>query len=80
MATVAAVELSTVTTQAELDALGGEWDELVRAMPRPSPFLLHGWISEWWRAAAHAAAARSRASPGKGMPELSMRMPSPADG
>src|SRR5437660_3723963 len=49
MATVAAVELSTATTQAELDALGGEWDELVRAMPRPSPFLLHGWISEWWR-------------------------------
>ena len=26
-----------------------EWDGLVRAMPRPSPFLLHGWLSEWWR-------------------------------
>ena len=26
-----------------------EWDGLVRAMPRPSPFLLHGWLAEWWR-------------------------------
>ncbi len=25
------------------------WDDLVREMPRPSPFLLHGWLSEWWR-------------------------------
>jgi CelD/BcsL family acetyltransferase involved in cellulose biosynthesis len=29
--------------------LSESWDELVRSMPRPSPFLLHGWISEWWR-------------------------------
>src|SRR5947207_10109561 len=43
------VDLETASTQAELDALAGEWDELVRAMPRPSPFLLHGWISEWFR-------------------------------
>jgi CelD/BcsL family acetyltransferase involved in cellulose biosynthesis len=28
--------------------LAGEWDGLVRAMPRPSPFLLHGWLSTWW--------------------------------
>ena len=26
-----------------------EWDPLVAAMPRPSPFLLHGWLLEWWR-------------------------------
>jgi CelD/BcsL family acetyltransferase involved in cellulose biosynthesis len=38
-----------VTTQAELDALAGEWDELVRAMPRPSPFMLHAWVTSWWR-------------------------------
>src|SRR5438046_9310597 len=34
----------------------------------------------WLRAAAHAAAASSSASPGNGMPALSMRMPRPADG
>lgn len=45
----ARLRLETVTTQNGLDALAGEWDELVRAMPRPSPFLLHAWISEWWR-------------------------------
>ncbi len=28
--------------------LAGSWDDLVRAMPRPSPFLLHGWLYEWW--------------------------------
>ena len=41
--------VETVTTQEALQALAVEWDELVRAMPRPSPFLLHGWITEWWR-------------------------------
>src|SRR4029450_3803350 len=30
-------------------ALGPEWDELVRSMRRPSPFLLHTWLTEWWR-------------------------------
>jgi CelD/BcsL family acetyltransferase involved in cellulose biosynthesis len=39
----------TVSTATELEAMGGEWDALVRAMPRPSPFLLHGWVVEWWR-------------------------------
>jgi CelD/BcsL family acetyltransferase involved in cellulose biosynthesis len=33
----------------DFEALAGEWDALVRAMPRPSPFMLHCWISEWWR-------------------------------
>jgi CelD/BcsL family acetyltransferase involved in cellulose biosynthesis len=32
-----------------LEALGSEWDALVRTMARPSPFLLHGWVAEWWR-------------------------------
>ncbi len=41
--------IETITTATAFDGLAGEWDELVRAMPRPSPFLLHGWLSEWWR-------------------------------
>jgi CelD/BcsL family acetyltransferase involved in cellulose biosynthesis len=39
----------TLTTFDELCALAEEWDGLVRAMPRPSPFMLHGWLTEWWR-------------------------------
>ncbi|HEY7729754.1 MAG TPA: GNAT family N-acetyltransferase [Gaiellaceae bacterium] len=33
----------------ELSGLAPQWDELVRSQARPSPFLLHGWLSEWWR-------------------------------
>ena len=40
----------TVTSEEELAALAPEWDALVAAMPRPSPFLLHAWLLEWWRA------------------------------
>jgi CelD/BcsL family acetyltransferase involved in cellulose biosynthesis len=39
----------TITDPAEFEALGPEWDALVRAMPRPSPFLLHAWLVTWWR-------------------------------
>jgi CelD/BcsL family acetyltransferase involved in cellulose biosynthesis len=42
-------ELRTITTLEELEALAPEWDELVAAMPRPSPWLLHAWVTEWWR-------------------------------
>jgi CelD/BcsL family acetyltransferase involved in cellulose biosynthesis len=38
--------ISSESAFAELD---GAWDELVRAMPRPSPFLLHAWLLEWLR-------------------------------
>src|SRR5215212_10306210 len=41
--------VETVSTIGGFEALAGEWDDLVRAMPRPSPFLLHGWLAEWWR-------------------------------
>jgi CelD/BcsL family acetyltransferase involved in cellulose biosynthesis len=41
--------LSTLRTPKELAELAGPWDELVRAMPRPSPFLLHDWIAAWRR-------------------------------
>ena len=43
------VELHTVTTLEEFETLRPEWDELVSAMARPSPFLLHGWLAAWWR-------------------------------
>ena len=39
----------TLGSESELAEYGGEWDDLVRAMPRPSPFLLQGWLLEWWR-------------------------------
>lgn len=45
----------TVTSEGELAALAPEWDALVVAMPRPSPFLLHAWLLEWWRAYGDAA-------------------------
>jgi CelD/BcsL family acetyltransferase involved in cellulose biosynthesis len=45
----AACTFATVGSLEELESLGGEWDSLVRAMPRPSPFLLHAWLVEWWR-------------------------------
>ena len=39
----------TVTATGEFASLRTGWDELVRAMQRPSPFLLHGWLSAWIR-------------------------------
>src|SRR5438067_6726029 len=44
-----ALELETATSEAELAALADGWDDLVLAAPRPSPFMLHGWLLEWWR-------------------------------
>jgi CelD/BcsL family acetyltransferase involved in cellulose biosynthesis len=41
--------VETISTTERLEALSGEWDALVRAMPRPSPFMLHAWVTEWWR-------------------------------
>ena len=43
------IEFTTITDASSFERLGAEWDELVRAMPRPSPYLLHGSLSEWWR-------------------------------
>ena len=45
----AGLRLETISSEAGLERLAGSWDELVRAMPRPSPFLLHSWLMEWWR-------------------------------
>ena len=44
-----AVQLDTIATLDDFDRLGASWDDLVRAMPRPSPFLLHSWLAAWWR-------------------------------
>jgi CelD/BcsL family acetyltransferase involved in cellulose biosynthesis len=41
--------VETVSSAAAFEALADGWDDLVRGMPRPSPFLLHCWLSEWWR-------------------------------
>lgn len=43
------VHVETVSDEAGFAELAGSWDELVRTMPRPSPFLLHSWLLEWWR-------------------------------
>jgi CelD/BcsL family acetyltransferase involved in cellulose biosynthesis len=45
------VTTETITTGEGFAALRDEWDGLVLAMPRPSPFLLHAWIAAWWRQA-----------------------------
>jgi CelD/BcsL family acetyltransferase involved in cellulose biosynthesis len=42
-----APELRTVRSEQEFLALQGEWDRLVAALERPTPFLLHGWCAEW---------------------------------
>jgi CelD/BcsL family acetyltransferase involved in cellulose biosynthesis len=38
-----------ISSESGFAELGGAWDDLVRAMPRPSPFLLHAWLLEWFR-------------------------------
>jgi CelD/BcsL family acetyltransferase involved in cellulose biosynthesis len=43
------VELRTVDSEATFSELAAGWDALVRTMARPSPFLLHGWLTEWLR-------------------------------
>jgi CelD/BcsL family acetyltransferase involved in cellulose biosynthesis len=43
------LRIETVSSESDFERLAGSWDELVRAMPRPSPFLLHAWLLEWWR-------------------------------
>ena len=43
------LRLETITDADRFAELGEAWDVLVRDMLRPSPFLLHGWLREWWR-------------------------------
>ena len=39
----------TISTESDFLRLAEGWDELVHAMPRPTPFLLHSWLHDWWR-------------------------------
>ncbi len=41
--------VETMSSAPAFEELVEQWDDLVREMPRPSPFLLHAWLSEWWR-------------------------------
>ena len=43
------LDLDVVRDGTELQSLAHEWDALVVAASRPSPFLLHGWATAWWR-------------------------------
>jgi CelD/BcsL family acetyltransferase involved in cellulose biosynthesis len=38
-----------ISTETAFAELADSWDGLVRAMPRPSPFLLHTWLVEWYQ-------------------------------
>src|SRR5438132_7793059 len=45
---MAAPGIETVDTLDGVERLRAEgWDDLVRSAPRPSPFLLHGWVMPW---------------------------------
>lgn len=43
------LRFETIDTEDAFARLGDRWDELVFGMPRPSPFMLHCWLLEWWR-------------------------------
>jgi CelD/BcsL family acetyltransferase involved in cellulose biosynthesis len=42
------LETHVVGDRAELEALRPEWDALVLASRRPTPFLLQPWLDAWW--------------------------------
>jgi CelD/BcsL family acetyltransferase involved in cellulose biosynthesis len=44
-----AISVETVRDERAFEGLAGEWDALVAMMQRPSPFLCHSWLLEWWR-------------------------------
>jgi CelD/BcsL family acetyltransferase involved in cellulose biosynthesis len=44
----ARLRIETISSESDFARLADSWDGLVRAMPRPSPFLLHSWLLEWW--------------------------------
>lgn len=48
-------EIRTHLTRDELAALAPDWDALVAACPRPSPYLLYPWCEEWLRGPGAAA-------------------------
>jgi hypothetical protein len=58
--TPTSLSYGTVTSEDGFAALEPGWDRLVRAMPRASPFLLHGLLSAWFRHGARGASSGSR--------------------
>jgi hypothetical protein len=44
------MRIEVVTTGAELEELGREWDALVDAAASDGIFVSHAWIAAWWRA------------------------------
>jgi CelD/BcsL family acetyltransferase involved in cellulose biosynthesis len=48
-ASSAGLRIEEISTAEGFARLAEPWDELVRSMPRPSPYLLHAWLDEWWR-------------------------------
>jgi CelD/BcsL family acetyltransferase involved in cellulose biosynthesis len=45
----AELTLDVISRETSFATLEEDWDRLVRRRPRPSPFLLHRWLAEWWR-------------------------------
>ena len=45
----AALQFETIDSEDAFARLGDQWDDLVYTSPRPSPFMLHCWLLEWWR-------------------------------
>jgi CelD/BcsL family acetyltransferase involved in cellulose biosynthesis len=45
----AELTLGTISNESSFAGLAEQWDALVRSRARPSPFLLHAWLVEWWR-------------------------------
>jgi CelD/BcsL family acetyltransferase involved in cellulose biosynthesis len=43
------LRIEEISTAEGFAQLAEPWDELVRSMARPSPFLLHAWLDEWSR-------------------------------
>ena len=48
-ASSAGLRIEEISTAEGFARLAEPWDELVRSMPRPSPYLLHAWLDEWRR-------------------------------
>ena len=44
-----ALRLETVDSEEAFALLGDQWNDLVYTSARPSPFMLHCWLLEWWR-------------------------------
>jgi CelD/BcsL family acetyltransferase involved in cellulose biosynthesis len=43
------LQVETVEDATGFAELADGWDDLVEALPRPTTFLLHAWLEEWWR-------------------------------